>query len=164
MKINNYFDPILNDDTEILILGTSPGKESLLTREYYKSTRNNFWKLIYKVHESNDFENNYNNRIQFLLNNKIGIWDVLSNFVREGSLDVNIKESEVNDFEQLFTKYPNIKFILFNGKNAEKYFKKKVSDYYTTINHKTVISSSYSCAKTFEEKLENWKEAIKTAL
>lgn len=162
--MDNCFAPIVDENTEILILGTSPGKESLLAGEYYKSKKNNFWKLIYKVYESKSVDNNYDNKIKFLLRSKIGIWDVLSNFIREGSLDVNIKESEVNDFEQLFDKAPNIKCIVFNGKNAENYFKKKVPNYYNTINHVTVLSSSNSCAKTFEEKLENWKVAIKNCM
>lgn len=164
MKIDNCFAPIVDENVEILILGTSPGKESLLTGEYYKSARNNFWKLIYKVYDSKDLDDDYNNKIRFLLKNKIGIWDVLSNFIREGSLDVNIKESEVNDFEQLFDKFPDIKCIVFNGKNAEKYFKNKVPNFYNTINHITVLSSSNSCAKTFEEKLDNWKVSIKNCI
>ncbi|MDF2882013.1 MAG: hypothetical protein K0R54_2570 [Clostridiaceae bacterium] len=60
MKIDNCFAPIVDENVEILILGTSPGKESLLTGEYYKSTRNNFWKLIYKVYDSKEFDDDYN--------------------------------------------------------------------------------------------------------
>lgn len=35
--------PIIDENSEILILGTMPGKESLESEEYYASPNNSFW-------------------------------------------------------------------------------------------------------------------------
>src|SRR5688500_149643 len=40
------FDPISNADTQVLILGTMPGDNSLSKNEYYAHPRNKFWKII----------------------------------------------------------------------------------------------------------------------
>jgi hypoxanthine-DNA glycosylase len=53
--------------------------------------------------------------------NKIGLWDVLENCERQGSLDIHKNQKE-NDFESLFRLFPNIKTIVFNGKESHKYF------------------------------------------
>ena len=121
------FPPFINNETEILILGTMPGIASLEKQEYYAHPRNHFWKIIYTIFDqlpvSSIFEKKKKKKkIQLLRNNKIGIWDDLENCERKGSLDIHIKNYRANDFESLFKKYPKIKTIIFNGKESNKYF------------------------------------------
>ena len=40
------FEPVVNENTKILILGTIPGIASLKNQEYYGNPRNHFWKII----------------------------------------------------------------------------------------------------------------------
>ncbi len=43
------FPPFINNETEILILGTMRGIASLEKQEYYAHPRNHFWKIIYTI-------------------------------------------------------------------------------------------------------------------
>ena len=93
-------NPVFNDEIEILILGSCPGDESIEKQEYYSSSSNNFWKLVGKIIEI-DLELPYKEKIEILLKNHIGLWDVMRSCEREGSLDRNIKRFTPNDFSNL---------------------------------------------------------------
>lgn len=154
------FKPVINNLTEILILGTMPGDVSIQSGEYYANSKNQFWKIIFKIFNNGLFENDYNSKIELLLKNKIGLWDVLTKTNRIGSLDSNIHREEFNDFDKLFTEYPKIKTIVFNGKKAADYFKgfksiPKNKEYYILPS-----TSSSNTWKTFVQKYNEWKEII----
>ena len=85
------FPPFVNATTEILILGTMPGIASLEKQEYYAHPRNHFWKIIYTLLNSLPIAENFEEKISLLQNHKIGLWDVLENCERKGSLDIHIK-------------------------------------------------------------------------
>jgi hypoxanthine-DNA glycosylase len=65
----------------------------------------------------------YIEKIKLLQENRLGLWDVLENCERKGSLDVHI--SKENDFQSLF-KESHSKKIIFNGKESHRYFIKKM--------------------------------------
>ncbi|WP_332881585.1 uracil-DNA glycosylase family protein [Methanosarcina horonobensis] len=44
--IKRGFPPVLDKNTEILILGSLPGDESLRRRQYYGHPGNDFWRLV----------------------------------------------------------------------------------------------------------------------
>ncbi|MBU3206980.1 DNA-deoxyinosine glycosylase [Clostridium algidicarnis] len=93
------FDPIIDKNCEILILGTMPGKVSFKKQEYYALKRNQFWKVIFSIFGEDMDDDNYESKKALLLNNKIAIWDVLKSCDRENSSDSNIKNPVVNDFK-----------------------------------------------------------------
>ena len=123
------FDPISNADTEILILGTMPGDNSLKLGEYYAHSRNRFWKIISTI-TNNDLPLSYADKKTLLLKTKIGIWDVAHKVNRKGSLDSAIENEEPNDLESFIERHKNLNVIGFNGTKSEelydKYFQRKV--------------------------------------
>mgnify|MGYP001486952823 CR=1 FL=1 len=154
------FPPLVDENTEVLILGTMPGDESIRTGQYYANPANQFWKIMFHVFNSGAKLIDYNDKTELLLSNGIGLWDVLSGANRVGSLDSNIHNEELNDFEQLFKDCSKIRAIIFNGQNPAEYFRgiKKISkDIELFILPST---SSANTNKTFEEKLQEWKDVL----
>lgn len=132
--------------------------ESLKRQEYYANGRNQFWKVILSL-LGRQATYSYEEKKKVLLENHIGVWDVLHSCEREGSLDINIKNPQPNNFKLLFEQYPNIKTIYFNGKTAEKLFKKlanrEIEEY--KIELLALPSTSPANAMKIKKKLEEWK-------
>lgn len=149
------FPPFINNETEILILGTMPGIASLEKQEYYAHPRNHFWKIIYTLFDELPVSIHFEEKIKLLEANKIGIWDVLENCERKGSLDIHIKNHKPNDFESLLKNYPNIKKIIFNGKESHRYFIKNFEQK-KGITYFVMPSTSPANTMSFENKLKNW--------
>src|ERR1035438_7814368 len=96
------FPPIIDQNTEILILGSLPSDMSILKDEYYANPKNQFWRIIFAIFNNNEPLYKYNEKVTLLLKNKIGLWDVLTEADRIGSLDSNIQREVLNDFSGLF--------------------------------------------------------------
>jgi hypoxanthine-DNA glycosylase len=152
--------PIIFEDTEILILGTMPGDESLKLNEYYSFANNSFWKIINRIYSPKVFLSDYQNKVALLKANKIGLWDVLLHCERKGSLDSNITEGLVNDFSSFLEKHKKIKAILFNGKDSQRYFFRHF-ECLDSINYVLMPSTSSSLTKTYEFKLSFWEKELK---
>ncbi|WP_432666405.1 DNA-deoxyinosine glycosylase [Wukongibacter baidiensis] len=155
MNINS-FKPVIDKNSKVLILGSIPSIKSLEKTQYYGNTRNQFWKIIYAMLDKK-IDKDYNDRVTFLLKNHIALWDVIKGCYREGSLDSSIKNPEINDFETLFKRYPNIKFIFFNGTKSESLFMRKVDR--ALLEGKLLFklpSSSPAWTIPLEEKLKHW--------
>jgi hypoxanthine-DNA glycosylase len=88
-ELKTSFPPISADSTEILILGSLPGEKSLAMHEYYAHPQNKFRRIIAAITYSQT-PVNYGDKMSLLINNKIGVWDVVCEAKRIGSLDTNI--------------------------------------------------------------------------
>ena len=156
------FEPIVNKNCKVLILGTMPSVTSLKKQQYYGNKQSHFWRIIYNLFNK-DVEEDYENKKIFLLNHHIAVWDVLKSCDREGSSDSKIINPVPNDFETFFKNYPNIKAVFFNGSKAEELLKRLVIG---KMNLKEGLlfyrlpSTSPARIMRFEDKLEQWKAIL----
>lgn len=148
------FPPLIDEEAEILILGTMPGNDSLRLGQYYASSNNSFWKIINALFNENKGFADYKEKEDCLKKNHIALWDVLSSCNREGSADSNIQEEKLNDIEALLKQYPNIKKIVFNGQKAAK-------SYTPCIAYAIAESTSNANAKKIDVKIKNWESNLK---
>lgn len=134
-----------------------PGEKSLNAQEYYNNPSNQFWKIISALFNNEVPLKDYTEKKNILLKNRIGLWDVLKKCERKGSLDSAIQKEELNDFDDLFEKCPNIEILVFNGNPSFEYFSKN------TEKEKRVLpsTSSANTHKTINEKIEYWKKGLK---
>ena len=149
------FAPIVDARTKILILGSIPGIKSLEKVEYYGNKQNHFWKIICTIFNYTVVPDCYKNKVDFLLQNRIGLWDVVRNCERKGSLDIAIKNQEINDFDTFLNEHPKITTLLFNGKTAYQFFYKKYGQI-KGITYYVMPSTSPANAIPFENKLNEW--------
>jgi len=158
--IKTGLDPIVDENSQILILGTFPSAKSLKKKEYYGNNVNQFWKILSAVYGLEE-PRSYADKTRIILQNRLALWDVYKCAVREGSADINIVEGKVNDFYGFLRAYPHIKGILFGSKGAEKLFAKSYSELYHETPHVTAFSPSSAYPKKIEEKIVNWTNCIK---
>ena len=118
-------EPIIDSRSRILILGTLPGDESLRLKQYYAHLGNQFWKILAGVYGV-DIAADYWARISFLLDKRLALWDVLCSARRHGSADSAISGARPNDFQALLSAVPHLKAIGFNGRAAQRLFRKHV--------------------------------------
>jgi hypoxanthine-DNA glycosylase len=150
------FDPIVDARTRLLILGSLPGEESLQHMQYYANKRNAFWYLISQVLDVDLVPLRYEDRLATLLEHQIGLWDVIADAVREGSLDANITQHRGNDLQSLLAARPSITAIAFNGRTAAKLGLKQVSAANRRISVFELPSSSPAHTLAVAKKLEDW--------
>ena len=149
------FLPIEDDSSEILVLGTAPGPESLRKNEYYASNRNSMWKIIASLFNNGIPFQSYKEKLDCLHRNHIALWDVYSSCDREGAQDSKIKNAKMNDLKG-FVESHHIKLVLLNGKEAMYAFEATG----ISIPHKYVVSTSNAYPKPLEEKIEEWRKAF----
>lgn len=150
------FLPIIDERSRVLILGSMPGVESLRLQQYYANPRNQFWKIIYGIFDEVPSQA-YLERISFIKAKNIAVWDVIANCYREGSLDSNIRDKQVNDFRALFKAYPSIATVMFNGGKAYETYKKWIGfGAIPELTFQKLTSSSPANTKKYEEKLKEW--------
>lgn len=115
------FPPAAGEGARVLVLGSMPSVESLRTGRYYGHPRNHFWPLVFGIYGKEPPED-YGERIGFLMERGIALWDVLAGCRRRGSLDSAIRDERYNDFAAFFAKHPAIETVFFNGRKAEGAF------------------------------------------
>ncbi|MCB0398212.1 MAG: uracil-DNA glycosylase family protein [Winogradskyella sp.] len=138
--------PFIKDDTEKLIVGTLPPPRfsigELLEQDVdfcYGSYYNSLWIFIDKIHNLNfrydNSEEAITQRKQFLIKNKIGVYDIVASCEREkiDASDLGMTNVKLRDIIGCLKQYPNIKTILFTGGNSkngpEYFFRRHLRDY-----------------------------------
>lgn len=126
MKVSS-FPPQVGAGCKVLVLGTVPSLKSLEMRQSYAHPHNLFWPFMGLLYDAGP-ELPYAERIARLHAAGVGIWDVLKDCHRPGSLDSSIRaDSEVpNDIPGLLAEYPTIRAIALNGGKAEQVFARRI--------------------------------------
>lgn len=140
------YSPFIKHDTEKLIVGTLPPPRfstgELLEQDVdfcYGSYYNSLWLFIDKIHNLNFRYDNSEEAIEqreaFLIQNKIGVCDIVASAEREkiDASDLGMANVKLRDIVGYLKQYPNIKTILFTGGNSkngpEYFFRKHLKDY-----------------------------------
>jgi hypoxanthine-DNA glycosylase len=126
MKVSS-FPPQVGPGCRVLLLGTVPSLRSLEMHQSYAHPHNLFWPFMGVLYDAGP-ELPYPERIARLHAAGVGIWDVLKDCHRPGSLDSSIRiDSEVpNDIPGLLEDYPTIRAIALNGGKAQQVFARRI--------------------------------------
>lgn len=122
------FPPQVGAGCRVLVLGTVPSLRSLAMQQSFAHPQNLFWPFMGALFGAGP-ELPYAERIARLHAHGIGIWDVLKECERPGSLDSAIRAaSEVaNDIPGLLAQWPGIAAIALNGAKAEQVFARRIA-------------------------------------
>jgi hypoxanthine-DNA glycosylase len=154
------FSPVVNTGTRILVLGSLPGAASLAAGRYYAHPRNQFWRLIGDAIGAPLAELEYDDRLQMLQDRGVGLWDVVADAERTGSLDAAIRHPAANDLMRLVSDLPNLRTIAFNGGTAARIGMAALGLLAHRYRCLALPSSSPAYAIPYERKLAQWRELI----
>lgn len=150
------FDPVVDHRTRLLLLGSLPGEKSLALQQYYGNRQNRFWILMSEVMGMELVPLDYASRLQTLLQHGIGLWDVVAEAHRPGSLDSNIRNRDDNDLLGLLAQFPSIGALAFNGGTAKRLGMKVLGAHASRYHIVELPSSSPAYTLPHAEKLERW--------
>lgn len=157
--VKHTFEPVYDESSRILILGSLPSVKSREQGFYYGHPQNRFWKVLaglLEVEEPGTIEE----KKKMLLKNGIAIWDVLESCDIQGSSDSSIKNPVAADIPGLLKK-TKIEKIYVNGNAAGKYYKKYILP--LTGREAVVLQSTspLNCRYNMEKLMENWSVILK---
>lgn len=125
-EIKYGFAPFYGRDARLLVLGSFPSVKSRKTEFYYGNSQNRFWRVLAEFFGDN-LPLTVDDKKQFLLKNKVALWDVVAECEIEGSRDSTICNFKVADVENLLQKI-DVRLIILNGGKAEEIFSDNFSD------------------------------------
>lgn len=152
------FEPVYDQNSRILILGTFPSVKSRENHFYYGHPQNRFWKLTASLTGSTVPET-VEAKKHMLLENRIAIWDVIQSCDIAGSSDSSIKNVVPSDIGSLLKDCP-IEQIYANGATAKKLYDK----YIKPETGKDIIglpsTSPANAAYTMDRLLDAWRQIL----
>jgi len=150
-------EPVFDEDSEILILGTFPSVKSRETGFYYGHPQNRFWRVLAGVFKC-ETPITIEDKKRFLLDNNIALWDVIHTCEIEGSADSSIKNVVANNIDDIINN-SRITKIITNGKKANELYNKYIN---TDIKCVCLPSTSpANAAWSLEKLIDFWSKELK---
>lgn len=157
-NLAHTFEPIYDESSKILILGSFPSVKSRENNFYYGHPQNRFWKVlahVLKEHVPETIEE----KKAMLLKHHIAIWDVIASCSIQGSSDTSIKDVVVNDFAEILSS-TDIKQIFVNGTKAYELYHKYAEPKTGMKAMKLPSTSPANAAWKLERLCDNWEKQL----
>jgi hypoxanthine-DNA glycosylase len=153
--------PVVSPNTRLLVLGSFPSVASLAAQQYYGHPRNQFWPVLAALFGQPLADWTYAQRLAFVREHGLGIWDVHARCRRRGSLDVDIRDAEPNDLAGLVATLPRLALIAHNGGESARAMR------ITRALGRPVLwlpsTSPANASWSFERKCAAWRQAFEAA-
>lgn len=156
--ITHSFEPIYDEHSRILILGSLPSVKSREQGFYYGHPRNRFWRVLAGL-TGEELPEGIEEKKGLLLRHKIAVWDVIASCDIIGSSDSSIKNVEPVEIQRIMEESP-IEGIYVNGRTAGKLYRKYLQPVTGMEAVELPSTSPANAAWSLERLLEVWGEKI----
>ena len=156
--VTHTFEPIFDEASRVLILGSFPSVKSRENQFYYGHPQNRFWKVTSFVFDE-PVPQTIEEKKQMLKRNHIALWDVIASCDIIGSSDSSIKNVVPNDMD-LILQRAHIRAILANGDKAYQLFLKYCKKDGQPPIEKLPSTSPANAAWNMERLTEAWGRKI----
>lgn len=153
-KVTHELEPIYDENSKILILGTLPSVKSREQQFFYAHPQNRFWKVLALLMED-DVPVTIDEKKAFLLKNNIAVWDVIESCQIIGSSDSSIKDVVPTDITKILEN-ANISKIFANGATAKKLYDKYQRKILGIEIEGLPSTSPANAAYSLEKLLDKW--------
>lgn len=158
--ISHTFQPVYNEQSKILILGSFPSVKSREEGFYYGHPRNRFWQVMASICDC-PVPQTIEEKKTMLLTNHYAIWDVIDSCDIIGSSDSSIRNVVPADIASLVAKTQITKIIL-NGQTAGKLYRKHIEPNLATAIEVQILPSTSpaNAASSLDVLIKVWSEAL----
>lgn len=120
MPVHNI-EPVFNDKSKVLILGSFPSVKSREQQFFYGHPQNRFWRVLSEVFGC-PLPQNISEKKAMLLAHQVAVWDVIASCSIEGSSDASIRDVRPNDISRIL-ETADIQKIFANGAKAHDLYR-----------------------------------------
>ena len=153
--IAHPFEPVADERSRVLLLGTMPSPRSREDGFYYGHPQNRFWKVLAALFDEPAPTTNERKR-DLLLRHHIALWDVLSSCEIEGASDASIAHAEPNDIAGLIAR-THIEAVYCTGSKAAELYAKLCEPACGLKATRLPSTSPANAACSFDELLEAYR-------
>ena len=152
------FEPVYNEHSRALILGTWPSPKSREMAFYYGHPQNRFWPVLAALTgEPVPAREDIEAKKQIILRHGLALWDTLERCTITGAADASIKDAVPNDIAALLEKAP-IEAVFCNGATAYRIYTKYLQPVSGIAAVKLPSTSPANAACRPEKLREIWGE------
>ncbi|MDD6154501.1 MAG: DNA-deoxyinosine glycosylase [Eubacteriales bacterium] len=153
------FGPVIDKDSEILILGSFPSVKSREEGFFYGHPRNRFWLVLAELFQQS-LPVSVSDKRDFLLRNHVAVYDVIESCSVVGSSDSSISDVEPADIAGMI-RGTNIKGKIYtNGAKAWQLYHKYIEPETGIPAVKLPSTSPANAAFSLERLVDEWRLAI----
>ena len=116
------FEPVVWEDSKVLVLGTVPSPKSRENQINYGNPRNRFWPVLAALWDEEDPLTN-EGRLDLLRRRHVGLWDVLESCTIRGASDASIADAVPNDIARVLGMAP-IAAVFTTGATATRLYRR----------------------------------------
>ena len=170
--ISHGFDPVFDEHSRVLVLGSFPSVLSRANAFYYGNPQNRFWRVIAhslgKPVPPNEgeplppngstasLEESIAAKKALLLEGGVALWDAIEECDIKGSSDASIKNVVPNDLSVILST-ANITHVCTNGQMAHKLYQKYLAKEINLPETVLPSTSPANAAWSLERLTEAWK-------
>lgn len=163
--VSHEFEPVFDEHSTVLVLGTMPSPKSREQGFYYGHPRNRFWQVMAEVLKE-PVPETIPEKKAMLLRHGVAVWDVLKSCDIRGADDGSIRNPVVNDMGRILEN-AEIKAVFTTGGKAAALYKRyclpetgipaaalpSTSPANCTMSYKTLLDNYMSIRKYLADQL-----------
>lgn len=157
-RVKHTFEPVYDENSRVLILGSFPSVKSRETNFYYGHPQNRFWKLLARL-LNEPVPETIEEKKSMLLNHGIAVWDVVSECDIHGSSDMSICNVIPANLNQVLRE-AEIDLIIANGTTAYKLYQTYCEEHTGREAVKCPSTSPANAVFTLDRLEETWGEVL----
>lgn len=152
------FEPVFNEHSRILILGTFPSVKSREGNFYYHHPQNRFWKVMSNLLET-QIPVTIDEKKMLLLSHGIALWDVIYSCDIIGSSDNSITNVIPNDISWLLQR-TRIDKVITNGNKANELYQEFCKETVHIEAIKLPSTSPANAAYSLDKLVKTWGQVV----
>jgi len=158
-RLNHTFEPVYDEYSKVLILGTFPSIKSREVGFYYSHPQNRFWRVLANIFNE-ELPITIEEKKNLLKKHHIALFDVCASCTISASSDASIKNVKPNDLS-LIINNSKIKAIFLDGKKARELYDKFFKERYDLPLITLPSTSPANATKTLDDLIEAYQVIIK---